>query len=647
VKLLGVLLESLGLREDEDGDGTFEEDASNIIGMETEIERVFLMASAWALGGTLREPERRKLDAVMRAYSQGDGHSDATAAALSSSSVVKVAGGGDDGDSNSSATTSTLLLMPTPEPRYGDNEEDNSRRSTTTTTTRSTRNPFAPAPGEDGAETTVFDYRVTESSLSWSRWDDPRSMSSTSNSSSSSSSSSRWRTPLSLTETHCAGGFSGIVFPTTEMVRVHALMTLLVAPITNAPKKGGTRGPIWSQHCGTPMLLRGAAGVGKSTILAQWCSALAPSNYVVTRAECTGHSTTGSLQRSAEVNLVRRGGKAYGPPGTSTTSAQTNVLFVDDLSLPATDAWGSNPALEFMRTLLEDGTVPFLAPDKRGEMKQCEDMAHVAAARPSHLINGLEDIPPRLLRHYFEIYINDPSEAEMHTLYASMMRARFSGLVLSERASAIREKLTEATIALFATCRTTLRSSPTKRLQMFTLHDAAKAFSAIAAIPLTLVEPTHSGAVSLRGMPLASVFAGVETFAENVGKDIDFGDFTRGLRRGGVSEARASRADLGYFFYENGRRSERNHQRKGVQRLSARCQRARCSQQCEACSNACGLLLVNVVFTALCRNERRQESERREEEPEAGDVVRIIIVSSSSSSSSIIIDGHEQQREQQ
>ncbi len=86
-------------------------------------------------------------------------------------------------------------------------------------------------------------------------------------------------------------------------------------------------------------------------------------------------SSRGTIRSILDSELERRGGKSFGPIGGGRLT-----LFLDDLNLPAPDAWGDRPALEVLRTLQEHWMLPFLERDRRGEFKSIEDVTLIATA---------------------------------------------------------------------------------------------------------------------------------------------------------------------------------------------------------------------------------------------------------------------------
>jgi dynein heavy chain len=100
------------------------------------------------------------------------------------------------------------------------------------------------------------------------------------------------------------------------------------------------------------------------------------------------------LQTAIESELDKRGGKSFGPPG-----GKLMTIFMDDFNMPEKNSWNDQPTLEFIRQLIETSGFCFLDKDKRGDLKNIEDLQYIAAM--GHPSSGRQDIPNRLKRHFF------------------------------------------------------------------------------------------------------------------------------------------------------------------------------------------------------------------------------------------------------
>ena len=128
------------------------------------------------------------------------------------------------------------------------------------------------------------------------------------------------------------------------------------------------------------------------------------------------------------------------------------TLFQDDVSMPEVNEWGDQPTLELLRQLVEYGTMAFLEKDKRGDMKQIEQLRHMAAMRSPRGANN--DIPARLKRHYAVIQLASPNANEV---FGPILKGVYSvkGItkkveqIATENLASLSEKLLSKARAMF------------------------------------------------------------------------------------------------------------------------------------------------------------------------------------------------------
>ena len=119
-------------------------------------------------------------------------------------------------------------------------------------------------------------------------------------------------------------------------------------------------------------------------------------------------------QRSVEVELEKRGGKDFGPPG-----GRSMTIFMDDVSMPEINKWGDQPTLEMVRLFVEWSGYYFLDKDKRGDFKTCKDLQYMAAMQ--NPVGGKNDVPNRLKRNFFIFNMVLPSILSINDMYGQML----------------------------------------------------------------------------------------------------------------------------------------------------------------------------------------------------------------------------------
>jgi dynein heavy chain len=269
---------------------------------------------------------------------------------------------------------------------------------------------LAPAPLEAGD--TLFEFLVDDNSGEWQHW--------------------RERVPAWRFPAPAPGGpaprFSQMIVPTLDSVRYERLLALVhsvgkaslvggwlaaaAAPPPPAqpapwpdkqPPCGPTPVPLFDV-CLIPLLrmqLVGGPGTAKTCIVQQFLSRFDPDAHVARTVTFSSLTSPAIFQTAVEGAMEKRQGRTYGPSG-----GKSMALFVDDLAMPALNAWGDQITNELVRQLLEQGG--FYSLDKPvGDLKQFVDTRYVAAM--SLPAAGRSDIPNRLKRQFCVFNVPPPS----------------------------------------------------------------------------------------------------------------------------------------------------------------------------------------------------------------------------------------------
>ena len=225
----------------------------------------------------------------------------------------------------------------------------------------------------------------------------------------------------------------------------------------------------------------GGEGTAKTSTALMFFRTLDPAEMLVKRVNFSSATTPFMCQQSVEVELEKRGGKNFGPPG-----GRAMTIFMDDLSMPEVNTWGDQPTLEMVRLIVEYGGFCFLDKDKRGDFKVCEDLQYMAAMQ--HPGGGKNDIPNRLKRNFYVFNMVLPSITSINDIYGQMLGGRFPNGKIPEETLQVVDKLTHATISLWKTMQNKMLPTPAKFHYIFNLRELSRVFQGIMLTPSETVK---------------------------------------------------------------------------------------------------------------------------------------------------------------
>lgn len=220
----------------------------------------------------------------------------------------------------------------------------------------------------------------------------------------------------------------------------------------------------------------GAEGTAKTSTTLMFFGTLDPEVMLVKRVNFSSATTPFMCQSAVEVELEKRGGKNFGPPG-----GKAMTIFMDDMSMPEVNLWGDQPTLEMVRLIVEFGGFCFLDKDKRGDFKVCEDLQYIAAMQ--HPGGGKNDIPNRLKRNFFIFNLVLPSITSINDIYGQMLDGRFPKGDFPGEVLGVVNKLTGATIELWRTMKDKMLPTPAKFHYIFNLRELSRVFQGILLTP--------------------------------------------------------------------------------------------------------------------------------------------------------------------
>ena len=298
---------------------------------------------------------------------------------------------------------------------------------------------------------TIFNYCVDQYSQQWKAWE-PQA----------------WEFPEEglLPADHMGPGGVVGAFDTSNML---------------VPTVGSTRAVylLQSLHSlGRPVMMTGGSGTAKTCTALMFIAEARSDNALFKTVNFSSATSPGMLQGQVEGELDRRGGKSFGPPG-----GKRLTVFLDDLNMPEKNEWGDQPTLEVVRQLVEYNKVAFLDKDKRGELKNIEDLQYMAAM--GHPGGGKNDIPSRLKRHFFVFNMTVPGQKSIDDIYGRLTRGRFGVEGVPKKVRALADQLLGACVEVWDWCKRSMLPTPAKFHYVFNLRDLGRIYQGIMRTPVS------------------------------------------------------------------------------------------------------------------------------------------------------------------
>ena len=228
-------------------------------------------------------------------------------------------------------------------------------------------------------------------------------------------------------------------------------------------------------------LCYGQSGVGKSAITQGYVKHITRTfssdfdhNVLALSAQTNSHN----MQSVLETKLEKKRKTLLGPKGN-----RQMIFIVDDINLPKPDLYGSQPALELLRQVIDSGgfydrkKLFYKAVAKTSFLGTC--------APPGGARNKISD---RLQRHFHILWFTEPEAASLRTIFTSILDGHINTVapeIVSGDASFV-QSLVSGAISIYQKVCKEMRPTPAKSHYTFNLRDSAKVFQGL----LMLMRPT-------------------------------------------------------------------------------------------------------------------------------------------------------------
>jgi dynein heavy chain len=233
--------------------------------------------------------------------------------------------------------------------------------------------------------------------------------------------------------------------------------------------------------CKQPVLFIGESGTAKSVMLQNTLESYPVESSAILNINFSSRTRSLDFQRTIQDNISKRTGRIFGPE-------QGKVLrvFIDDLSMPKIDTYGTQQPLALLKFLMERS---FLY-EREGDLDKIivQDCQWISAMQPPGA--GKNTIDPRVVSLYACIGITFPSADTVERIFSSILKNSFLSFDSVVQETAL--QLPRATMALHQAVLDNLPPTPTKFHYIFSLRDLSRVHQGVCQ-----ADPTVVGSASM------------------------------------------------------------------------------------------------------------------------------------------------------
>eukprot|EP00818_Percolomonas_sp_WS_P004801 CAMPEP_0117449454 /NCGR_PEP_ID=MMETSP0759-20121206/7954_1 /TAXON_ID=63605 /ORGANISM="Percolomonas cosmopolitus, Strain WS" /LENGTH=4456 /DNA_ID=CAMNT_0005241931 /DNA_START=311 /DNA_END=13681 /DNA_ORIENTATION=- len=250
------------------------------------------------------------------------------------------------------------------------------------------------------------------------------------------------------------GKFSSILVPTIDTERY----SFLLKTVLSVDK---------------PVLFVGEPGTAKTVIIQSYLNQVAnddPSKFANLNINFSSRTTSMDVQRTIEDNIEKRIGDTFGPLG-----GKRLRVFIDDLSMPKVDTYGTQQPIALLKLLVENGGLYERGSGDKLDWKKIVSLDYIAATAPPGGSNNQVD--PRFISLFSCFNLTFPSPESLHSIYSSILMTHLSNF--NEIVRGVGEKLTNMTLDLYNYIVQKLPPTPSKFHYVFNLRDLSRVYSGL------------------------------------------------------------------------------------------------------------------------------------------------------------------------
>ena len=151
-----------------------------------------------------------------------------------------------------------------------------------------------------------------------------------------------------------------------------------------------------------------------------------------------------------------------------------NVIFIDDVNMPAVEEYGAQPPIELLRLMIDKRGV-FDRKDR--EWKVIESTIMLACSAPPG--GGRNELTQRFTRHFNILSIPQPSAKTLFKIFDSILSGFLATGNFQEQVKSMSDTITKSTIEIYARISKEKLPIPSKFHYTFNLRDVSKVFQGI------------------------------------------------------------------------------------------------------------------------------------------------------------------------
>eukprot|EP00927_Polykrikos_kofoidii_P034569 TRINITY_DN29308_c0_g1_i1.p1 TRINITY_DN29308_c0_g1~~TRINITY_DN29308_c0_g1_i1.p1 ORF type:complete len:3708 (-),score=892.28 TRINITY_DN29308_c0_g1_i1:94-10965(-) len=226
-----------------------------------------------------------------------------------------------------------------------------------------------------------------------------------------------------------------------------------------------------------PVLFVGESGTAKSVTMQNTLESFPVETSAILNINFSSRTSSRDFQRTLTDNVSKRTGRIFGPE-----QGKKLRVFIDDLSMPKIDTYGTQQPLALLKFLMERA---FLY-ERGGDLLQIiiKDCQYVSGMQPPTA--GRNPIDPRVVSLYAIIGVTTPSPETVERIYTSILKNSF--YAFEAPIQEVAQKLPQATMTLHNSIIDKMPPTPTKFHYIFSLRDLSRVHQGICQITPQVVQ---------------------------------------------------------------------------------------------------------------------------------------------------------------